>query len=183
MVEATTVALANAGIGVDDVTFVAHQANARIIEAAARCSARPRRRSSSTSTPSPTPSASIPIALWQAEKEGKPKPGDVVAMATFGAAFAWVPAPCRGGSASMPPPRTLSPSSPGSARHRRRDRIAPHRRRRQGLSRWSAPAVTSRPTSAMPTRCKKPRQGRAEHGPICVLVNNAGERRDGLTIG
>ena len=23
---------------------------------------------------------------------------------------------------------------------------------------------------------------RAEHGPICVLVNNAGERRDGLTI-
>ena len=36
-----------------------------------------------------TSSASIPIALWQAEKEGKLKPGDVVATATFGAGFAW----------------------------------------------------------------------------------------------
>ncbi len=36
-----------------------------------------------------TSSASIPIALCQAEQEGKLKPGDVVAMATFGAGFAW----------------------------------------------------------------------------------------------
>ena len=43
MVEATTVALANAGIGVDDIdVFVAHQANARIIEAAARQARRAR---------------------------------------------------------------------------------------------------------------------------------------------
>ncbi len=91
MVEATTVALANAGIGVDDVdVFVAHQANARIIEAAARRLGVPEEKVIiNVDTVANTSSASIPIALWQAEKEGKLKPGDVVAMATFGAGFAW----------------------------------------------------------------------------------------------
>ena len=91
MVEATTAALQRAAIGIDDVDwFVAHQANARIIEAAARRLGVPEEKVIiNVDTVANTSSASIPIALWQAEREGKLKPGDVVAMATFGAGFAW----------------------------------------------------------------------------------------------
>jgi 3-oxoacyl-[acyl-carrier-protein] synthase-3 len=91
MVEATEVALQRAGIGIDDVdVFVAHQANARIIESAARRLGVPDEKVIiNVDTVANTSSASIPIALWQAEREGRLKPGDVVAMATFGAGFAW----------------------------------------------------------------------------------------------
>jgi 3-oxoacyl-[acyl-carrier-protein] synthase-3 len=91
MVEATTAALVNADITIDEVdVFVAHQANARIIEAAARrLGVPPEKVIMNVDTVANTSSASIPIALWQAEKEGKLKPGDIVAMATFGAGFAW----------------------------------------------------------------------------------------------
>jgi 3-oxoacyl-[acyl-carrier-protein] synthase-3 len=91
MVEATEVALTRAGIGIDDVDlFVAHQANARIIEAAARRLGVPDEKVvMNVDTVANTSSASIPIALWQAEQEGRLKPGDIVAMATFGAGFAW----------------------------------------------------------------------------------------------
>jgi 3-oxoacyl-[acyl-carrier-protein] synthase-3 len=91
MVEATEAALVRAGIGIDDVdVFVAHQANARIIEAAANRLGVPAEKViMNVDLVANTSSASIPIALCQAEKEGKLKPGDVVAMATFGAGFAW----------------------------------------------------------------------------------------------
>jgi 3-oxoacyl-[acyl-carrier-protein] synthase-3 len=91
MVESTAVALRNAGITVDDIdVFVAHQANARIIEAAARRLGVPEEKViMNVDTVANTSSASIPIALWQAEQEGRLKPGHVVAMATFGAGFAW----------------------------------------------------------------------------------------------
>jgi 3-oxoacyl-[acyl-carrier-protein] synthase-3 len=91
MVESTEVALKRAGIGIDDVdVFVAHQANARIIEAAARRLGVPDEKViMNVDLVANTSSASIPIALCQAEQEGKLKPGDVVAMATFGAGFAW----------------------------------------------------------------------------------------------
>jgi 3-oxoacyl-[acyl-carrier-protein] synthase-3 len=91
MVEATEVALIRAGIGIDDIdVFVAHQANARIIEAAARRLGVPEEKVViNVDTVANTSSASIPIALWQAEREGRLKPGDVIAMATFGAGFAW----------------------------------------------------------------------------------------------
>ena len=91
MVEATIVALERAQIGIDDVDiFVAHQANARIIEAAARRLGVPAEKVViNVDTVANTSSASIPIALWQAEREGRLKPGHVVAMATFGAGFAW----------------------------------------------------------------------------------------------
>ena len=36
-----------------------------------------------------TSSASIPLALHQAEREGRLKPGDTVALAAFGAGFVW----------------------------------------------------------------------------------------------
>ena len=91
MVEATEVALERAGVTVDEVDlFVAHQANARIIEAAANRLGVPEEKVfMNVDTIANTSSASIPIALWQAEREGRLKPGDLVAMATFGAGFAW----------------------------------------------------------------------------------------------
>jgi 3-oxoacyl-[acyl-carrier-protein] synthase-3 len=91
MVEATEAALVRAGIGIDEVdVFVAHQANARIIDAVAgRLGVPPEKVVVNVDTVANTSSASIPIALWHAEQEGKLKPGDVVAMATFGAGFAW----------------------------------------------------------------------------------------------
>jgi len=91
MVEASAAALIRAGIGIDDIdVFVAHQANARIIEAAARRLGVPEEKVIiNVDTVANTSSASIPIALWQAEREGQLKPGDVIAMATFGAGFAW----------------------------------------------------------------------------------------------
>jgi 3-oxoacyl-[acyl-carrier-protein] synthase III len=91
MVEATEVALTRAGIGIDEIdVFVAHQANARIIEAAARRLGVPEEKVViNVDTVANTSSASIPIALWQAEREGRLKPGHVIAMATFGAGFAW----------------------------------------------------------------------------------------------
>lgn len=91
MVEATEAALSRAGIGIGEVdVFVAHQANARIIEAVARRLGVPEEKVViNVDTVANTSSASIPIALWQAEREGRLCPGHVVAMATFGAGFAW----------------------------------------------------------------------------------------------
>lgn len=91
MVEATEAALLRAEITTADVdVFVAHQANARIIEAAARRLGVPEEKVIiNVDTIANTSSASIPIALWQAEREGRLRPGHVVAMATFGAGFAW----------------------------------------------------------------------------------------------
>jgi 3-oxoacyl-[acyl-carrier-protein] synthase-3 len=91
MVEATESALQRAGIGIGEVdVFVAHQANARIIEAVARRLGVPEEKVVvNVDTVANTSSASIPIALWQSEREGRLRPGHVVAMATFGAGFAW----------------------------------------------------------------------------------------------
>jgi len=91
MCEATRAALVRAEIGIDDVdVFVAHQANARIIEAVARELGVPDEKViMNIELVANTSSASIPLALCQAELDGQLKPGDTVAMATFGAGFAW----------------------------------------------------------------------------------------------
>ncbi|MEA2139170.1 MAG: 3-oxoacyl-[acyl-carrier-protein] synthase [Solirubrobacteraceae bacterium] len=91
MCEATRAALVRAGIGIDDVdVFVAHQANARIIESVARELGVPEQKvMMNIALVANTSSASIPLALQQAELDGRLKPGDTVAMATFGAGFAW----------------------------------------------------------------------------------------------
>jgi 3-oxoacyl-[acyl-carrier-protein] synthase-3 len=91
MCEATRAALVRAGIGIDDVdVFVAHQANARIIESVARELGVPEHKvMMNIALVANTSSASIPLALQQAELDGRLKPGDTVAMATFGAGFAW----------------------------------------------------------------------------------------------
>jgi 3-oxoacyl-[acyl-carrier-protein] synthase-3 len=91
MVQATAEALARAGMGVEEIDlFVAHQANARIIEAAARRLGVPTEKVFiNVDLVANTSSASIPLALHQAEREGRLKPGDTVALAAFGAGFVW----------------------------------------------------------------------------------------------
>ncbi len=91
MVEATAEALERAGITVDDVDLlVAHQANVRIIEAVARRLHMPMEKVFvNVDAVANTSSASIPLALHQAEREGRLKPGDTVALTAFGAGFVW----------------------------------------------------------------------------------------------
>jgi 3-oxoacyl-[acyl-carrier-protein] synthase III len=91
MAEASAEALARAGMGVDEIDlFVAHQANARIIEAAARRLGVPAEKVFiNVDLVANTSSASIPLALHQAEREGRLKPGDTLALAAFGAGFVW----------------------------------------------------------------------------------------------
>jgi 3-oxoacyl-[acyl-carrier-protein] synthase-3 len=91
MVEATAEALVRARMTVDDVDlFVAHQANARIIETAARRLGVPEEKVViNVDIVANTSSASIPLALHQAEREGRLKPGATVALAAFGAGFVW----------------------------------------------------------------------------------------------
>jgi 3-oxoacyl-[acyl-carrier-protein] synthase III len=91
MVEATASALRSADLGVDDIDlFVAHQANARIIEAAAdRLGLSRDRISLHVQEVANTSSASIPLALHQADRAGALRPGDTIALAAFGAGFVW----------------------------------------------------------------------------------------------
>jgi 3-oxoacyl-[acyl-carrier-protein] synthase-3 len=91
MVGATAEALLRARMTVDDIDlFVAHQANARIIEASARRLGVPEEKVFiNVDIVANTSSASIPLALHQAEREGRLKQGATVALAAFGAGFVW----------------------------------------------------------------------------------------------
>ena len=91
MAAATRTALERTGLTVDDVDlFVAHQANMRIIQAAAAELGLARDKVMvNVDRVANTSSASIPLALAQAEREGRLPPGAIVAMAAFGAGFVW----------------------------------------------------------------------------------------------
>jgi 3-oxoacyl-[acyl-carrier-protein] synthase III len=91
MTAASREALGRAGKTVDDIDlFVAHQANVRIIDAAAAELGIPHEKVMvNVDRVANTSSASIPLALEQAEREGRLKPGDTVALAAFGAGFVW----------------------------------------------------------------------------------------------
>jgi len=91
MVEATAEALRRAGLTVDDVdVLIVHQANQRIIDAAARRLGMPAEKVfANVDTIANTSSASIPLALHHAEQRGYLKPGDTVALAAFGGGFVW----------------------------------------------------------------------------------------------
>jgi 3-oxoacyl-[acyl-carrier-protein] synthase-3 len=91
MTEATAEALKRARMSVDEIDlFVAHQANARIIEASARRLGVPEAKVFiNVDLLANTSSASIPLALHQAEREGRLRPGHTVALAAFGAGFVW----------------------------------------------------------------------------------------------
>src|SRR2546423_13534567 len=91
MVEATNDALARCGLAIDEIdAFVAHQASARIIEAAAaELGLAADKVVLDVDRVANTSSASIPLALWRAEREGRLAPGARVALAAFGAGFVW----------------------------------------------------------------------------------------------
>src|SRR5687767_9288867 len=91
MASATQEVLACAGLTLDQVQWIIpHQANIRIIEAAARGLKLPMdrfivnlERYGNTST------ASIPIAMVEALEKGQIKPGDKIVMVGFGAGLTW----------------------------------------------------------------------------------------------
>jgi len=91
MVEATQQTVAAAKMTMDDIQLlIPHQANQRIIEAAARGLDYPMKqvmvnldRYGNTST------ASIPIATVEAFEQGRLKPGDNIVMVAFGSGLTW----------------------------------------------------------------------------------------------
>src|SRR5262249_6476407 len=89
--ESTRRALADAGLEVRDIDcFVAHQANARIFDAAARRLGIPHQRVyNNVHRYGNTSAASIPLALDEARAHGMIRAGDVVALVGFGAGLSW----------------------------------------------------------------------------------------------
>ncbi len=83
-----------AGLLPDDITlFIPHQANARIIEAAARWMRQPLEKFFiNIQKYGNTSAASVPLALVEALEEGRCKPGDKVVLCAFGAGLTWASA-------------------------------------------------------------------------------------------
>ncbi len=81
----------NAGLTPDDIDlFIPHQANARIIEAAARQMRVPLDKFYiNLDRYGNTSAASVPLAMVEAFEDGRLKEGDVVAMCAFGAGLTW----------------------------------------------------------------------------------------------
>ena len=75
-----------------------HQANVRIIEAAASRLGIPQERTIvNIERYGNTSSASIPLALFEAVDEGRVQPGDLVLLSGFGAGMTWASALIRWG--------------------------------------------------------------------------------------
>ncbi|HEU4488235.1 MAG TPA: beta-ketoacyl-ACP synthase III [Actinomycetota bacterium] len=83
--------LEDAGLSVADVDLlVAHQANARIVEAVAlRVGLDPQKAMLNISRLGNTSAASIPLALAEAVETGKLHDSDLVVLTAFGAGFVW----------------------------------------------------------------------------------------------
>jgi 3-oxoacyl-[acyl-carrier-protein] synthase-3 len=91
MAQATQEAVAAASLTMDDVHLVIpHQANQRIIEAAARSLDIPMERVvTNLERYGNTSTASIPIATVEAFEQGRLKPGDRLVFVAFGAGLTW----------------------------------------------------------------------------------------------
>jgi 3-oxoacyl-[acyl-carrier-protein] synthase III len=91
MGEVAIQALEKAGLTPDDVDlFVPHQANIRIIDAAAkRMNLPPEKVFVNVHKYGNTSAASIPIALYEAWREGRVQPGDILVSVGFGAGLTW----------------------------------------------------------------------------------------------
>jgi 3-oxoacyl-[acyl-carrier-protein] synthase III len=91
VVDSAHAALERAGMGPDDVTwFVPHQANLRIIEAAANRLKIPLDKTIiNLDRYGNTSAASIPLALGEAADEERLADGDVVLLSGFGAGMTW----------------------------------------------------------------------------------------------
>jgi 3-oxoacyl-[acyl-carrier-protein] synthase III len=99
VVDSATITLERAGVAAADVDwFVPHQANIRIIEAAAHRLGVPQERTVvNIERYGNTSSASIPLALFEAVDDGRVKAGDLVLLSGFGAGLTWASALLRWG--------------------------------------------------------------------------------------
>lgn len=106
-----------AGLTPDDIDlFIPHQANARIIEAAARQMRVPLDKFYlNLDRYGNTSAASVPLALVEAIEEGCLKDGDLVAMCAFGAGLTWATAVMQIGTGEISPAHSLF--SVGRARY------------------------------------------------------------------
>ena len=91
MIESTNVALDRAGVKPGEIAWlIPHQANRRIIEAAAKHLEMPAERVvMNIERYGNTSAASIPIALSETEAAGKLKDGDVLLFVGFGGGLSW----------------------------------------------------------------------------------------------
>ncbi|MGQ0570458.1 MAG: beta-ketoacyl-ACP synthase III [Armatimonadota bacterium] len=81
----------SAGLSVDEIDcFIPHQANIRIIEAAAERLGQPMDRFFvNVERYGNTSSASVPVALYEALEQGRIRPGHLVVFVAFGAGLTW----------------------------------------------------------------------------------------------
>jgi len=91
MPKAIKEATARAGLAIEDVDcFIPHQANVRIIDAAAERLGQPRDKFFvNVERYGNTSSASVPVALYEALEAGRLKPGDVAVLVAFGGGLTW----------------------------------------------------------------------------------------------
>jgi len=91
MPEAAFEALRRAGVSPEEVDlFIPHQANIRIIDAAAkRLGIEGDRLFVNVDRYGNTSAASIPLALWEAASSGRLAQGDVIVLVGFGAGLTW----------------------------------------------------------------------------------------------
>ncbi len=80
-----------AGLSIEDVDwFIPHQANIRIIDAAAERLGQPKEKFFvNVERYGNTSSASVPVALYEAVRAGRIKEGDVAVMVAFGGGLTW----------------------------------------------------------------------------------------------
>jgi len=88
-----------AGLSVEEVdVFIPHQANVRIIQAAAERLGQPREKFYvNVHKYGNTSSASVPVALYEAVEEGRVRPGDLVVLVAFGGGLTWASCALRWG--------------------------------------------------------------------------------------
>jgi 3-oxoacyl-[acyl-carrier-protein] synthase-3 len=90
-------AAARAGVRLEDVDwFIPHQANIRIIDAAAERLGQPREKFYvNVERFGNTSSASVPVALYEAVRSGRLKRGDLAVLVAFGGGLTWASAALR----------------------------------------------------------------------------------------
>ncbi|MFM9108839.1 MAG: beta-ketoacyl-ACP synthase III [Chloroflexota bacterium] len=116
MGDAAAEAVAKAGLSFDEIDMlIPHQANARIIDAAARRLALPREKVLvNLDRYGNTSAASVPIALAEADAQGKLNEGDNLVLVAFGAGLAWAAGVVRWGVAGVPRPDLATRRGAGS---------------------------------------------------------------------
>jgi 3-oxoacyl-[acyl-carrier-protein] synthase-3 len=94
VVDSAKLTMERAGVIADDLAwFIPHQANLRIIEAAAQRLGFPSERTLvNIDRYGNTSAASIPLALFEAVEEGRVRDGDLVLLSGFGAGMTWASA-------------------------------------------------------------------------------------------